>query len=161
MKKTDSGNNTLASNSGNQPYLKSIGPLIKQAREQKKISIAALSESLKINKGYLQAIEDGDERALPEKIYTQAMIRRISEKLSLNINLKSFSKQNNQNIPHKEKKKQIINFKKSYIILPIFAIITIFLGALTTQLTLEFFLKENITAPNNNINSYKQNNKEL
>ncbi|WP_269622486.1 helix-turn-helix domain-containing protein [Prochlorococcus marinus] len=130
--------------------LKTIGPLIKDAREKQNISLEKLSESLKISQDYLYAIEDADESSLPEMIYVKAMIRRLSEKL--NIDIVSFlEKEANKKRPNKviNKKKSRIKFKKSYILFPILSIIAILSGILSTKFLVQSFLKENYTDTTN------------
>ncbi len=67
--------------------LKRVGNLIKEARLSRDKSIEELASDLKIGAHQLQAIEEGDEEMLPEKVFVKAMVRRISEKLKLNTEL--------------------------------------------------------------------------
>ena len=66
------------------PPLKRIGNFIKEARVSRNQSIEELASDLKIGAHQLQAIEDGNEDLLPEKVFIKAMVRRISEKLKIN-----------------------------------------------------------------------------
>ena len=63
--------------------LKSIGNFIKEARISRNQSIEELAYDLKIGAHQLQAIEEGNEDLLPEKVFIKAMVRRISEKLKI------------------------------------------------------------------------------
>ena len=63
--------------------LKSIGNFIKEARISRNQSIEELASSLKIGTHQLQALEEGNEDLLPEKVFIKAMVRRISEKLKI------------------------------------------------------------------------------
>ena len=63
--------------------LKSIGNFIKEARISRNQSIEELASDLKIGSHQLQAIEEGNEDLLPEKVFIKAMVRRISEKLKI------------------------------------------------------------------------------
>ena len=63
--------------------LKSIGNFIKEARISRNQSIEELASDLKIGAHQLQAIEEGNEDLLPEKVFIKAMVRRISEKLKI------------------------------------------------------------------------------
>ena len=63
--------------------LKSIGNFIKEARISRNQSIEELASDLKIGVHQLQAIEEGNEDLLPEKVFIKAMVRRISEKLKI------------------------------------------------------------------------------
>ena len=77
--KSVSGNN----NSGEKSSLKRIGNFIKEARLSRNQSIEELASNLKIGVHQLKAIEEGNEKKLPEKVFVKAMIRRISQKLKL------------------------------------------------------------------------------
>ena len=67
----------------NNSSLKSIGNFIKEARVSRNQSVEELAFDLKIGSHQLQAIEEGNEDLLPEKVFIKAMVRRISEKLKL------------------------------------------------------------------------------
>ena len=77
--KSFSGNNNTGENSS----LKRIGNFIKEARLSRNQSIEDLASDLKIGAHQLEAIEEGNEEKLPEKVFVKAMIRRISQKLKL------------------------------------------------------------------------------
>jgi len=66
-----------------QSSLKRIGNFIKEARLSRDQSIEELASNLKIGAHQLEAIEEGNEEKLPEKVFVKAMIRRISQKLKL------------------------------------------------------------------------------
>ncbi|KGG04075.1 hypothetical protein EU99_1006 [Prochlorococcus marinus str. MIT 9321] len=70
-------------NKGEDSSLKKIGNFIKEARLSKNQSIEELACDLKIGAHQLEAIEEGNEEKLPEKVFIKAMIRRISQKLKL------------------------------------------------------------------------------
>ena len=70
-------------NPNNISPLKSIGNFIKEARISRNQSIEELASSLKIGAHQLQALEEGNEDLLPEKVFIKAMVRRISEKLKI------------------------------------------------------------------------------
>ena len=63
--------------------LKKMGNHIKEARLSRDQSIEELASDLKIGSHQLKAIEEGNEDALPEKVFVKAMVRRISQKLKL------------------------------------------------------------------------------
>ena len=69
--------------SNNNSSLKRIGNFIKEARISRNQSIEDLASDLKIGAHQLQAIEEGNENLLPEKVFIKAMVRRISEKLKI------------------------------------------------------------------------------
>jgi len=77
--KSVTGNNNIGENSS----LKRIGNFIKEARLSRNQSIEELASDLKIGAHQLEAIEEGNEEKLPEKVFVKAMIRRISQKLKL------------------------------------------------------------------------------
>ena len=63
--------------------LQKVGAFIKEGRQARNISIEELSASLRISQEQLTALEEGDEKSLPEKVFVKAMVRRIAEKLKL------------------------------------------------------------------------------
>ena len=77
--KSVSGNN----NKGDDSSLKRIGNFIKEARLSRNQSIEELASDLKIGAHQLEALEEGNEEKLPEKVFIKAMVRRISQKLKL------------------------------------------------------------------------------
>ena len=66
--------------------LKKIGNTIKEARLSKNQSVNELASNLKISEQQLKAIEEGRDDLLPEKVFVKAMIKKISEKLNIDIN---------------------------------------------------------------------------
>ena len=70
-------------NKGENSSLKRIGNFIKEARLSRNQSIEELASVLKIGSHQLEAIEEGNEEKLPEKVFVKAMVRRISQKLKL------------------------------------------------------------------------------
>ena len=66
--------------------LRKIGSIIKEARLSKNQSVNDLATNLKISEQQLKAIEEGRDDLLPEKVFVKAMIKRISEKLKIDIN---------------------------------------------------------------------------
>jgi cytoskeletal protein RodZ len=70
-------------NKGENSSLKRIGNFIKEARLSRNQSIEELASDLKIGAHQLEAIEEGNEEKLPEKVFVKAMVRRISQKLKL------------------------------------------------------------------------------
>ena len=70
-------------NKGENSALKRIGNFIKEARLSRNQSIETLASDLKIGAHQLEAIEEGNEEKLPEKVFIKAMVRRISQKLKL------------------------------------------------------------------------------
>ncbi|GGL43680.1 helix-turn-helix domain-containing protein [Sporolactobacillus putidus] len=60
-----------------------LGQTLKEAREAKGLSLDDLQEETKIQKRYLQAIEDGDFKQLPGDFYTRAFIKSYAESVGL------------------------------------------------------------------------------
>ena len=63
--------------------LQKVGEFLREARQGRNLSVEDLSSSLRIGKEQLIALEEGDEKSLPEKVFIRAMVRRIAEKLNL------------------------------------------------------------------------------
>lgn len=60
-----------------------LGQLLKKARIEKGISLDELQDVTKIRKRYLEAIEEGDFKALPGNFYVRAFIRTYAESVGL------------------------------------------------------------------------------
>ena len=123
--------------------LNNIGSLVKKAREEKNLTIESLAENLKINKSYISAIESGNCKLLPENIYVKAMIRRIAEKLDLELDLNSFFNQEPENKKDDLSRSEEIKPKrinKSFFLISLFALATFFLGAFTVKVGLQWLL---------------------
>ncbi len=78
-------NSIQSDGSQNMSPLQKIGQLIKEARERKEMSIGDLAGSLRIGEEQLTAIENGKEELLPEKVFIKAMVRRVAERLNLDL----------------------------------------------------------------------------
>ena len=78
--------------------LKKIGNILKEARLNKNQSINELASDLKISEQQLKAIEEGRDDLLPEKVFVKAMIKKISEKLKIDISdmMNEFNNQKEQ-----------------------------------------------------------------
>ena len=63
--------------------LHKVGEFLREARQGRNLSVEDLSSSIRIGKEQLIALEEGDEKSLPEKVFIRAMVRRIAEKLNL------------------------------------------------------------------------------
>lgn len=60
-----------------------IGSRLKDARESKELSLEEVQENTKIQKRYLQAIENNEFKVLPGKFYTRAFIREYAAAVGL------------------------------------------------------------------------------
>ena len=69
-----------------QTPLQKVGAFLREGRLARSISIEELSSSLRIGKEQVEALENGQEDCLPEMVFIKAMVRRISDKLSLDTN---------------------------------------------------------------------------
>jgi len=117
---------------------KAIGLAIKKAREEQNISIVFLSEALKINEDYLMAIEKGDRSSLPEPVYVKAMLRKIFERLNIEIvNTEPHHTISEKgNVP--QNKSNGITGKSFYLMISLLALVAIILGAYSTRFILLF-----------------------
>ena len=117
---------------------KAIGLAIKKAREEQNISIVFLSEALKINEDYLMAIEKGDKSSLPELVYVKAMLRKIFERLNIEIvdTEPHHAITEKGNIPKNESKR--ITAKSFYLMISLLSLVAIILGAYSTRFILLF-----------------------
>ncbi len=64
--------------------MQSIGEALKNAREQKGISLEQAEEDTKIRKRYLQALEDGEYSIIPGSVYVKGFLRNYANYLGLN-----------------------------------------------------------------------------
>lgn len=60
-----------------------LGQTLREAREEKGLSLDDLQEETKIQKRYLKAIEEGDFKQLPGDFYTRAFIKSYAEAVGL------------------------------------------------------------------------------
>ena len=132
----------------NSSSLKSIGNFIKEARISRNQSIEDLASDLKIGAHQLQAIEEGNEDLLPEKVFIKAMVRRISEKLKIDTEfiMREFKTERKevkieeivQEVAVKAQKKRKVKDKSSFGIF-IFIFISGILGLLASSLIFNIF----------------------
>ena len=142
----------ISNNSENIPNnsssLKSIGNFIKEARISRNQSIEELASDLKIGAHQLQAIEEGNEDLLPEKVFIKAMVRRISEKLKIDTEfiMSEFKTERKevkieeivQEVSVKAEKKKKVKDKSSLGVF-IFVLISGILGLLSSSLIFNIF----------------------
>ena len=140
--------NTSDNSSKNNSSLKRIGNFIKEARVSRNKSIEELASDLKIGSHQLQAIEEGNEDHLPEKVFIKAMVRRISEKLKVDTEFimsefKTKRKEVNieeivQEVSIKAKKNRNVKNKNSMEVI-FFILISGILGLLASSLIFNIF----------------------
>ena len=140
--------NNSDNNPKNNSSLKRIGNFIKEARLSRNKSIEELASDLKIGSHQLQAIEEGNEDHLPEKVFIKAMVRRISEKLKVDTDFimsefKTERKEVNieeivQEVSIKAKNDRSLKNKNSIEVI-IFILISGILGLLASSLIFNIF----------------------
>lgn len=62
-----------------------ISQILKSARQRSGLSLPEIQEITKIQLGYLQAIEAGDQQALPNLFYAKMWVRRFAEAVNTNV----------------------------------------------------------------------------
>ena len=140
--------------------LKKIGNFIKEARLSKNQSINELASDLKISEQQLKAIEEGRDDLLPEKVFVKAMIKKISEKLKIDINdlMNEFNHQKEQikieEIVEDVQKK--VKRKNSFTLIFVFNIfISGLIGFLASSYIYNFFSNINENDTKNIIKDFK------
>ena len=148
MGKTNTLEEIKPNKSDNISSLKRIGNFIKEARISRNQSIDELASDLKIGSHQLQAIEEGNEDLLPEKVFIKAMVRRISEKLKIDTEfIMSELKTERKEVKIKENVKEISTKAKqdkknknlNSILFLVFILISGILGLFTSYLIFNIF----------------------
>ena len=125
------------------PPLQKVGEFLKEARQGRNLSVEDLSSSLRIGKEQLIALEEGDEKSLPEKVFIKAMVRRIAEKLNLDASFileELNEKKDNETKPSPVIKKK--NTRKNKNFNPfIFIILSGALGLFTSIMLVKYIQK--------------------
>ena len=120
--------------SGSVKTLQEIGRFIREAREEKGFSIEDLAGSLRIGQEQLVALENGEEDLLPEKVFIKAMIRRVSERLQLDlgalINDFQAERLTITDIPRAEEKRS--SYFKKFNQIPAWIVVTGLIGIMTS-----------------------------
>ncbi len=135
---------TENNNKGENSSLKRIGNFIKEARLSRNQSTEELASDLKIGAHQLEAIEEGDEENLPEKVFIKAMVRRISQKLKIDTEfiLDEFNtgrKEEKVEEPVKKNHKSKRSKNLSRLGFLIFVLISGFLGLIASYLIFNLF----------------------
>ena len=144
MEKSDLRKSEERNSSKDKTSLQKVGEFLKEARQGRNLSIEDLSSSLRIGKEQLIALEAGDEKSLPEKVFIKAMVRRIAEKLNLDISfiLEELNGRIIKNIEYKPVQKNNTSLKKNKLNPIIIVIIPGILGLIASLLTLKYFEQE-------------------
>ena len=134
----------------NFPLLK-IGNIIKEARLSRNQSVSELATDLKISIQQLEAIEEGREDLLPESVFVKAMVKRISERLKLDISfIESELDKPEDTVKIEEIIEEVSNSKKNKYFkksqLAFFALIAIsgIIGYLFSSLIFNFFVETKV-----------------
>lgn len=61
----------------------SIGKILREKREERKLSVAQISSAIRINKKYLQALEDENFLLIPSLVYAKGFLKAYSEYLGV------------------------------------------------------------------------------
>ncbi len=120
--------------------LQKVGEFLREARQGRNLSLEDLSASLRIGKEQLIALEEGDEKSLPERVFIRAMVRRIAEKLNLDTSFifEELKENKNEETNYKPKIKKE-DHKKNKILTPFsMVIISGALGLLTSIMVLKY-----------------------
>ena len=121
--------------------LQKVGDFLREARQDRNLSIEDLSSSLRIGQEQLIALEEGDENSLPERVFIRAMVRRIAEKLNLDtsfileeLNEKKKDESRYSPVIKKESPNNKKNFNPFSMV-----ILSGFLGLITSIMVLKYF----------------------
>ena len=136
--------------------LTKIGNCIKDARIRKNQSVNELASNLKISEQQLIAIEEGRDDLLPEKVFVKAMIKKISEKLKIDIHdlMNEFNNQKEQikieEIVEDVQKK--VKLKNSFTLIFVFNIfISGFIGFIASSYVFNLFSNLNSGSDTKNL----------
>ena len=78
-----------------------VGEILKQAREEKNISLREISQEIKIQEKYLEKIEKGEYRNLPPDVYAYGFVKRYASFLNLDAGRIVFLYKRERNIQEK------------------------------------------------------------
>ena len=142
--------------------LQKVGEFLREARKARSLSIEDLSSSLRIGKEQLIALEEGDEKSLPEKVFIRAMVRRIAEKLNLDTGfiLEELNEKNKKEAKYNTLIKKETTKKNKSINLFTIVLVSGALGLLTSFMVLKYIeraQKESINLQKREIFLYKKN----
>ncbi|RJX24680.1 MAG: helix-turn-helix domain-containing protein [Dethiobacter sp.] len=121
--------------------MKEIGNLLRKAREEKGISLDDISKETKIQKKYLNSLEEGDFSLFPGRVYVKGALRNYAEAVGLDpaefislyeesVKPKKVSEEKNQSKEVKDKKTSPVIGKEKKPLLPVSALVWIILLAI-------------------------------
>ena len=142
--------------------LQKVGEFLREARKARSLSIEDLSSSLRIGEEQLIALEEGDEKSLPEKVFIRAMVRRIAEKLNLDTGfiLEELNEKNKKEAKYNTLIKKETTKKNKSINLFTIVLVSGALGLLTSFMVLKYIeraQKESINLQKSEIFLYNKN----
>ncbi len=85
MKASEAPTPTPSADGAGSP-LEALGNRLRQAREERGMSVSALASQLRMGEEQLSALESGDRARLPELVFVIAQARRVADALSCDIN---------------------------------------------------------------------------
>lgn len=120
--------------------LHKIGLLIRRTREEREMSIEDLAGSLRIGQEQLVALENGEEDLLPEKVFIKAMVRRVSERLHLDLgNLLNEFQTDNISLSNTPQKQELYQQKsQQFGQIPTWLLITGTIGIMSSGFAIAF-----------------------
>ena len=140
MEQRESGKSDNSYIANKKSPLQKVGEFLREARQARSLSIEDLSSSLRIGKEQLIALEEGDEKSLPEKVFIRAMVRRIAEKLNLDTGfiLEELNEKNKKEAKYNTLIKKETTKKNKSINPFIIVLISGALGLLTSFMVLKY-----------------------
>ena len=162
MEQRESGKSDNSYIANKKSPLQKVGEFLREARQARSLSIEDLSSSLRIGKEQLIALEEGDEKSLPEKVFIRAMVRRIAEKLNLDTGfiLEELNEKNKKKVKHNTLIKKETTKKNKSINPFIIVLVSGALGLLTSFMVLKYIeraQKESVNPQKSEIFLYNKN----
>ena len=162
MEQRESGKSDNSYIANKKSPLQKVGEFLREARKARSLSIEDLSSSLRIGKEQLIALEEGDEKSLPEKVFIRAMVRRIAEKLNLDTGfiLEELNEKNKKEAKYNTLIKKETTKKNKSINLFTIVLVSGALGLLTSFMVLKYIeraQKESINLQKSKIFIYNKN----
>ena len=162
MEQRESGKSDNSHIANKKSPLQKVGEFLREARKARSLSIEDLSSSLRIGKEQLIALEEGDEKSLPEKVFIRAMVRRIAEKLNLDTGfiLEELNEKNKKEAKYNTLIKKETTKKNKSINPFIIVLVSGALGLLTSFMVLKYIeraQKESVNPQKSEIFLYNKN----
>ena len=162
MEQRESGKSDNSYIANKKSPLQKVGEFLREARQARSLSIEDLSSSLRIGKEQLIALEEGDEKSLPEKVFIRAMVRRIAEKLNLDTGfiLEELNEKNKKEAKYNTLIKKETTKKNKSINPFIIVLVSGALGLLTSFMVLKYIeraQKESVNPQKSEIFLYNKN----